>query len=167
MSKAVRGLLLPVALVALAGCSPQAGSQVRAQGQVGPVEPGVHPQSGLKVIPLTIVQDDRTHRFRVEVAATQHDQWTGLRFRASMGADEGMIFPRDPPRMASFTMQNTEIPLDMIFIGADGTIDQIIAETPPFEPGPFLSDEPAAAVLELNGGTAARLGITPGAKVEW
>ncbi len=162
--------LLPgLAILALAACSPQAQSLSQAETGATPASqtPSVHPRSGLRVAPLTITQDGRTHRFRVEVAATQQEQWMGLRFRPAMGADEGMIFPRDPPRMASFTMQNTEIPLDMIFIGADGVIDQIIAETTPFEPGPFSSEEPAAAVLELNGGTAARLGITPGARVQW
>ncbi len=168
-------LLVPVLLVSmtlLAACSPQADTLPPAPttataAATGSAQATVHPRSGLQVVPLSISQDGQTHRFRVEVAAQPAEQWMGLRFRPAMAADKGMIFPRDPPSIASFTMQNTEIPLDMIFIGADGIIDQVIADTSPFAPGPFRSREPAAAVLELNGGTAARLGFGPGAKVEW
>lgn len=154
------GALAAIAL-ALAGCSPQVDTAP------APVMPYLHPESGLQVVPLTISQNGRKHRFRVEVAADSQQQWMGLRFREAMAPDEGMIFPRDPPRAAAFTMQNTQIPLDMVFIGEDGIIDSIIAQTTPFDPGPFLSEQPAAAVLELNGGTAARLGFGPGARVEW
>jgi len=155
------GSLAALAL-ALAACSPQAET-----AQV-PTAPYSHAESGLQVVPLTIVTPEgERHRFRVEVAQTSQQQWMGLRFRETMAADEGMIFPREPARMAQFTMQNTQIPLDMVFIGEDGVVDSIIADTTPFAPGPFESVEPAAAVLELNGGTAARLGIVPGARVEW
>lgn len=157
----LRGALAAAAL-ALAACSPQAETTAPA-----PVMPYLHPQSGLQVVPLTVTQNGREHRFRVEIAASPQEQWMGLRFREAMAADEGMIFPRDPPRMATFTMENTQIPLDMVFIGSDGVIDSIIADTTPFAPGPFMSIEPAAVVLELNAGTTARLGITPGAQVEW
>ena len=168
--------LVPVVMLAmplLAACSPQseplppAPTTAPAATRTDLAEARVHSRSGLQVVPLSISQDGQTHRFRVEVAAQPAEQWMGLRFRPAMAANEGMIFPRDPPSIASFTMQNTEIPLDMIFIGADGIIDQVIADTTPFAPGPFQSREPAAAVLELNGGTAARLGFGPGAKVDW
>jgi len=146
----------------LAACSPQ------AETPPVPTAPYNHPESGLRVVPLTIITPaGKRHLFRVEVAETSQQQWMGLRFRETMAADEGMIFPREPARIASFTMQNTQVPLDMIFIGEDRVVDSIVADTTPFEPGPFESVEPAAAVLELNAGTAARLGIVPGARVEW
>ena len=152
-----------VALVALAACSPQQ----QATGSAPAAEASRHPLSGLEVIPLTITQDGKVHRFRVEVARTDEEQATGLMFRKQMGADEGMIFPRDPPDFASFWMRNTVIPLDIIFIGTDHRIINIDADAVPYSLDPRPSQGLAAGVLELNGGRAAQLGIGPGAKVEW
>ena len=149
----------------LAACSPQAETAETAAP--APIKPYLHAVSGLEVVPLTITQNGRVHRFRVEVAESPQEQWMGLRYRETMAADEGMIFPRFPARIATFTMQNTLIPLDMVFIGEDGVVGSILENTTPLEPGPFVSEAPAEAVLELNGGTAARLGIGPGAKVDW
>ena len=78
-----------------------------------------------------------------------------------------MIFPYEVPTAASFWMKNTLIPLDMIFIRADGTVARIEANTAPLSLDPVAAGEPVRAVLELPGGRAAELGITPGAKVEW
>jgi len=69
--------------------------------------------------------------------------------------------------MASFWMKNTLIPLDMIFIRADGTIARIEANTAPLSLDPVAAGELVGAVLELAGGRSAELGITAGAKVEW
>ena len=88
-------------------------------------------------------------------------------FRSAMGADEGMIFPMDPPRMAAFWMKNTVIPLDIIFVGPDGRISNIAANTVPYSLESVVSDGAAKAVLELNGGRAAQLGIAAGDRVEW
>ena len=76
-----------------------------------------------------------------------------------------MIFPFPQPRMASFWMRNTLIPLDMIFIRADGTIARIAAKTVPHSLEPVSSGEPVAAVLEIAGGRAAELGIGEGDRV--
>jgi uncharacterized membrane protein (UPF0127 family) len=88
-------------------------------------------------------------------------------FRSALAADEGMIFPFPQPRMASFWMRNTLIPLDMIFIRADGTIARIAAETVPHSEEGVGSGEPVAAVLEIRGGRAAELGIGEGDRVVW
>lgn len=158
------------AVAALAGCSPQDTASTGTptpQTPAGQTQPSRHPESGLEVIPLTITQDGKVHRFMVEVARSEQEQAKGLMFRKQMGADEGMIFPRRPPDFASFWMRNTVIPLDMIFIGTDGKILNIAANTVPYSLDPQTSDGIASAVLELNGGRAAELGIEPGAKVEW
>ena len=84
-----------------------------------------------------------------------------------MGADEGMIFPMSPPRMASFWMRNTVIPLDIVFVGSDGRILNIAAQAIPYNETPLNSIGPVKAVLELNGGRAAALGIGPGDLVKW
>lgn len=124
-------------------------------------------QSGLAQVPLTIRSANGTHRFTVEVAATLDEQQQGLMFRHSVGADRGMIFPYDPPVAATFWMKNTLVPLDMVFIRADGTIARIAANTTPMSLDPVGAGEPVAAVLELRGGRAAELGIREGDRVEW
>lgn len=148
-------------LLVLAACSPgtaDAPAQVQRAG---------HPVSGLPVIPLTVTRGDRKLEFRVEVARSASEQARGLMFRTAMGANEGMIFPMDPPRDASFWMKNTVIPLDIIFVGADGRISNVAAKTVPYSEAPVRSAGVVKAVLELNGGRAAELGIVPGDKVEW
>jgi uncharacterized protein len=105
--------------------------------------------------------------FKVEVAQTPEEQTRGLMFRESLAPNHGMIFPMDPPREASFWMRNTVIPLDMIFIRADGSIARIAAETVPYSLIPVSSGEPVAAVLEISGGQAAALGIAENDTVKW
>lgn len=126
-----------------------------------------HPQSGLEVIPLAVIRDGKRLSFRVELARSGEEQARGLMFRTAMGADEGMLFPRNPPGLASFWMKNTVIPLDIIFIGVDGRVSNIEAMAEPYSLIPRQSVGAAMAVLELNGGRAAELGIAPGDRVEW
>src|SRR5690606_23085221 len=106
--------LLPIFLAAavLAACSPQAGN-ASSSGAASQAEGTRHPVSGLEVIPLTITHDGASHAFRVEVARSEAEQAKGLMFRTGMGADEGMIFPREPAAPAAFWMKNTVIPLDI------------------------------------------------------
>lgn len=118
-------------------------------------------------IPLTIDMAGKAHRFNVEVARTDAEQDRGLMFRTSLPADGGMIFPFEKPRIGSFWMKNTLIPLDMIFIRADGSIDRIAENTIPESLEPVVSGGDVSAVLELAGGTAARLGIDETAKITW
>jgi uncharacterized membrane protein (UPF0127 family) len=118
-------------------------------------------------IPLTIQDGSTAHKFHVEVARTSEEQARGLMFRTSLPADGGMIFPFAKPRIASFWMKNTLIPLDMIFIRADGSIDRIAENTIPETLDPVVSGGDVAAVLELAGGTAAKLGIDEDATVTW
>ena len=124
--------------------------------------------AGLEQVPLTIVTTaGKTHRFTVEVARSEAQQAQGLMNRQTLAPDRGMIFPYATPVAASFWMKNTLIPLDMIFIRADGTIARIEANTVPLSLDPVSAGEPVTAVLELAGGRAAELGITAGAKVTW
>ena len=118
-------------------------------------------------MPLTITSGGKVHRFTVEIARTSQEQATGLMNRNTLAPDRGMIFPFDVERQASFWMKNTLIPLDMIFVRADGTIANIEANTVPMSLQPVYSDGPVAAVLELAGGRSAELGIKPGDTVKW
>lgn len=158
--------LLAAATLALAACSTQAA--IDAADAPAAQASGVHPESGLEVVDLAVTSANGSrHAFRVEVAATQAQQARGLMFRTAMGPDEGMIFPLAQVRMASFWMRNTVIGLDIIFIGPDNRILNVAANAVPYAETPIPSAGPARAVLELNAGRAAELGIGPGDLVEW
>ncbi len=107
----------------------------------------------------------REHRFQIELALEPQQQSQGLMYRKRMAADAGMLFVYQPVRPVSMWMQNTYIPLDMIFIQADGEISKIVERTVPLSRTTISSDRPVRAVLELNGGTAARLDLKPGDRV--
>ena len=156
--------LLWTALLALAACSPPAGAGASSSPAAAST---AHPVSGLPVIPLTVITAGKAHRLQVEIARSEEEQAKGLMFRTAMGANEGMIFPMDPPRRASFWMRNTVIPLDIIFIGADRRILNIAANAVPYSEASLASSGAVSAVLELNGGRAAQLGIAPGDRVAW
>jgi len=144
-------------------CAPQDGGA----GSMAQAALAVHEVSGLRVVPLTVQAGGTTHNFRVEVAESAEAQARGLMFRTEMGADEGMIFPYRAPQQLSYWMRNTVLPLDLIFIGADNKVINVVANAVPYSEQQLLSDGPAIAVLELNGGRAAELGIGPGALVRW
>jgi uncharacterized membrane protein (UPF0127 family) len=146
-----------LATVALAACT----TQPQAAQNEGPSP------AGLEQVPLTIHSANGDHRFVVEVAATPEQQATGLMNRPALDPDRGMIFPYSPPQDASFWMKNTLIPLDMIFIRPDGTIARIEENAVPLSLEPVPSMEPVSAVLEINGGRSAELGIKAGDKVVW
>lgn len=153
------------ALFAIA-CSPQTAAEPTAATAEAQPASGGQPQTGLPQVPLTIASASGTHDFTVDVAATPEQQERGLMFVRSLAPDRGMIFPYDPPRPIGFWMKNTLIPLDMIFIRADGTIARI-ATARPLDETPVQSGEPVAAVLEIAGGRAAELGIKAGDRVSW
>lgn len=120
---------------------------------------------------VTVESASGTHRFRVELARTAAQQERGLMFRTNLPEDGGMLFapyPADgPPREARFWMKNTPTSLDIVFIRVDGTIARIADHAVPYSEEGLLSGEPVAAVLELNAGVCAKLGIKPGDKVRW
>jgi uncharacterized membrane protein (UPF0127 family) len=163
-----RALLLAAGL-SLAACSTQAATETPAAA--ASQAPGVHPESGLEVIDLTVTSARAgaggPHRFRVEVAATPQQQQRGLMFRTAMGANEGMIFPFPQARIASFWMRNTVIGLDIIFIGPDNRVLNVAANAVPYSEESIPAAGPTKAVLELNAGRAAELGIAAGDLVAW
>jgi uncharacterized protein len=112
------------------------------------------------------MQAGQRQTFKVEVARNDADRAQGLMFRRSMPADQGMLFDFARVEPVSMWMQNTYLPLDMLFIRADGTIARVAANTEPMSTRTIPSGEPVLAVLELNAGTAAKLGIKPGDRVE-
>ena len=115
----------------------------------------------------TIVID--THKgpakFRVEVANDFASQEHGLMYRRQMPPNAGMLFDFGPPRFVTFWMKNTYIPLDMLFVRADGTISSVEPNAVPMSTATIPSHEPVAAVIELNGGRVRDLDIEPGDRV--
>ena len=114
---------------------------------------------------LTIVSARGSHRFTVEVAETPAQMEQGLMFRTSLASDAGMLFVYPQPTVATMWMRNTLIPLDMLFVDAQGRIVNIGQRAVPQSLDVISAAAPVRAVIELNGGTAARLGIEPGDQV--
>ena len=168
MMRAGSGLVAGLAALLFASCSPQAAEAPAAQAAATPEAATTHPVSGLEIIPVTLATDSGKHVIKAEVAVTQRDQAKGLMFRTEMGADEGMLFDySDAPGLQRFWMKNTVLPLDLIFISPDGRVVNIIANAVPYSTDPLPSTGISAAVLELNGGRAAELGLKPGDRVSW
>jgi len=103
-------------------------------------------------------------KFSVEVASDDESRERGLMFRTHMDKNAGMLFEFPGDQFESFWMKNTILPLDLLFIKRDGTISSISANAKPFSEATINSVEPVRAVLELNAGRAAALGIRPGQK---
>ncbi|AWB21076.1 DUF192 domain-containing protein [Methylobacterium currus] len=116
--------------------------------------------------PLTIASRSGRHTFQVEVMRDDAGRAQGLMFRRTMAPDRGMLFDFERVEPVAMWMKNTYLPLDMLFIRADGTVARIATETEPLSTRTIPSGEPVLGVLELNAGTAARLGLHPGDRVE-
>lgn len=123
--------------------------------------------AGLEQVTLCIDSKGKVRAFTVEVAATSQQQAQGLMFREGLPDDAGMVFPFQQPRPASFWMRNTLIPLDIIFVRENGTIESIAESTTPYSEDPVTSEGTVGAVLELRGGLTSELGIKAGDRVVW
>lgn len=127
--------------------------------------PGVSLARGLHVEPLDIRTHHGVRRFEVEIADTEASRERGLMFRKVLAADRGMLFDFKTPQPVSFWMKNTLIPLDMVFITADGHILSIARNAKPMDETPIASGGDVVGVLELRAGRAAELGLQPGDRV--
>ena len=116
---------------------------------------------------LVIVTGAKELKFDIDMATTEAQRQRGLMYRKQLGPYEGMLFDFHQEAPVSFWMKNTLIPLDMIFIAADGTIRHIHANAVPKSEESIPSGgHPVRGVLEINGGSARLLGIKPGDKVK-
>jgi uncharacterized membrane protein (UPF0127 family) len=104
---------------------------------------------------------------RVERAITDPARTRGLMYRTALGADQGMLFSWDRAEPRSFWMRNTCIPLDMLFIDADGTVVGLLEQVPTLNTLPRGVPCPAQHVLELNAGWARQHGVLPGQHVDF
>jgi uncharacterized membrane protein (UPF0127 family) len=117
--------------------------------------------------PLVIHAGGSAYKFEVEIVATPEGRAQGLMYRKSLAANAGMLFIYPDEQPVSFWMKNTLIPLDMLFVRADGSIAHIAHDAVPFDETPIDSGAAVKAVLEVNGGTANALGIREGDRVEY
>jgi uncharacterized membrane protein (UPF0127 family) len=144
-----------IAAIALAGSS-------AAQAQSGPLEDlAAFPRGKLEISEGKKVK----HTFDVWLADSPSRQAQGLMFVRALPDMRGMLFVHEGPQPISMWMKNTYIPLDMVFIDAQGRIQQIVEQATPHSLDIIRSNEPALAVLEIAGGEAKRLGLHPGQHV--
>ncbi|HEX9169947.1 MAG TPA: DUF192 domain-containing protein [Roseiarcus sp.] len=123
------------------------------------------PASGNGLEPLQIVTATGTHDFQVEIARDDASRARGLMDRRFMPSDHGMLFEFDRETPEVFWMKDTYIPLDMVFISPAGVVTNIAANAEPLSERAIPSGSPCMAVLELNGGAAAKIGLKVGDKV--
>jgi uncharacterized membrane protein (UPF0127 family) len=115
--------------------------------------------------PLEIATKSGVQVFSVEMATTEEEKQKGLMFRKELPDGKGMLFDFSPEQQISMWMKNTYIPLDMIFIRADGRILRIAENTEPMSTKIISSGGLAKGVLEVIAGTAQKYGIAPGDRV--
>jgi len=104
--------------------------------------------------------------FTIEIADTAAQRERGLMFRTSLAPDAGMLFDYHTEQQASFWMQNTLIPLDMIFIGSDGIVKTIHVNARPMDTTAIPSQVPIRFVMEIAGGRSAEIGLKVGDRFE-
>ena len=124
-------------------------------------------QSPTSFSKTSVVIETRTgaQRFTMELAEAPGQHARGLMGRQSLAADSGMLFVYARPRRVSMWMKDTLIPLDMLFVRSDGIIESIVERTTPLSLATIRSKKTVRAVIELNAGTAKRLGIEAGNRV--
>ncbi|EJZ21371.1 DUF192 domain-containing protein [Rhizobium sp. Pop5] len=103
--------------------------------------------------------------FTVEIASTEAQRARGLMFRKTMADDAGMIFDFGESRRVAMWMENTILPLDMLFADDTGTIHHIKENAKPYSRDIIDSMGDVKYVVELNAGIAGKLGIKPGDRI--
>jgi uncharacterized membrane protein (UPF0127 family) len=114
---------------------------------------------------LTVQTAAGPQKFSIELALSDAQMEQGLMFRRSMAPDAGMLFDFKHPTNVTMWMKNTVIPLDMLFLDASGKIIDTHERAVPYSTDIIASAVPSRYVIELNGGTVARLGIKLGDQV--
>jgi len=122
--------------------------------------------SALRVEPVALVSETGRHIINAEIADTPQTRATGLMFRRDLAADAGMLFIYDDPQNITMWMKNTYISLDMIFADARGQIISIARDTEPFSTDIIEAGGAAKVVLEVPAGTARRLKLKRGDRLD-
>jgi uncharacterized membrane protein (UPF0127 family) len=115
-----------------------------------------------KSVAIIEAKSGERHRFTVYLAITPTQRKQGLSFITGLAREEGMLFVFPQPQPIRMWMKNTPTSLDMLFVDQSGTILKIVRNTTPNSTDSIRSGTHAAAVLELDAGTASRLNIDVG-----
>jgi hypothetical protein len=126
----------------------------------------LHPAHAMRRETLKLHTAAAVRVIEVEIADTPQEKAQGLMFRTSLADHAGMLFFYDAPQEITMWMRNTYIPLDMVFIRADGIVHRIEARTEPLSEAIIASRGDVVACLELAGGAAERFGLKAGDRVE-
>jgi uncharacterized membrane protein (UPF0127 family) len=115
---------------------------------------------------LTIGTAQGRFEFDVEIADEPLEQQRGLMFRTDLPTRSGMLFTFGKPRLVTMWMKNTPLPLDMVFLNADGTVAHIAERTTPYSQDIVSSGGEVAFALELNAGVSRLIGLKVGDRLE-
>ena len=154
------------AVLAIAAAGALATALAQSPGQ-RPLELASFPRTSLEIVRHGAGQGSHRYTFEVWVADTPARAEQGLMFVSDLPERMGMVFPLAPPRVENMWMKNTYIELDMLFIDGHGRVTKIIQRAAPLSLQTLSSDTAVAAVLELKGGQAAKLGLHAGDTVSW
>ncbi len=147
-------LALALPLAGEAGALPrQDPARCKGQAEIKPLQP------------LQLFTERGVVSLTVEFADSDLERQYGLMCRKALAPNRGMLFDFGQNQELAFWMRNTLIPLDIIYIGANGRVVSIVRNATPLSETPMPSGGPARAVLELAGGRAAQLGLLPGDRV--
>jgi uncharacterized protein len=142
------------------------GAATPGHTQSGPLEDlSVFPRTSLEILHGKKKKDPRV--FDVWIANNTARQEQGLMFVQDVPQGQGMLFPLKKPKKMNMWMKNTYVELDMLFIGENGAIDQIVEHAKPLSLDTIISQKTLSAVLEIKGGEASRLEIKVGDHVNW
>jgi uncharacterized membrane protein (UPF0127 family) len=142
-------------------------AQVPAQEAQRPLDLATFPRTALEISHQGSDRNVHRYSFQVWVADTPERAEQGLMFVNDLPETMGMVFPVEPPRVETMWMKNTYIELDMLFVDEHGRVTKIIQRAAPMSLKTLSSDSKVAAVLELKGGQAAKLGLQTGDTVTW
>ena len=151
------------------GGAPAASTAADARTSAPPapvVDQPARPADQAAVVVLTSAGHDPV-RVRVEIARTDEEHRRGLMYRQNLAPDAGMLFLFDSDEIHSFWMKNTLIPLDLIFIRADGTVAGVVESAEPKTLTGRSVGRISRHVLEVNGGFAKAHGIGEGTRVTY
>ncbi|MCA0274688.1 MAG: DUF192 domain-containing protein [Proteobacteria bacterium] len=147
--------LATAAMVAVAGLAVSASMTTTGLAQERPMKLPVDPD------PLLVTTSKGEVEFRIEIADEPDQRAMGLMYRKDLPNDEGMLFVFEQTQPVGFWMKNTPLPLDLLFIGTDGKVRDILPGVP-FSEAVIAPAEPVRFVLELKAGTAEKSGIKVG-----
>jgi uncharacterized membrane protein (UPF0127 family) len=151
---------LIAALLVIAACSPPNQSPTAVAGSTPPPTPIPLPRA---VLPDGFAID-------LELALTAEEISSGLMFRPSLPDSRGMLFLFDRPRLPSFWMKNTLVPLDLVFLDGTGAVVDVIANVQPCAADPcpnYPPSSPTRAVLEIVAGGASAHGLAIGTIIQF